>query len=82
MESRGRWKARGWGLHVARSDNENVLRGMMWADIYWLFCNNKERLVFIVNEIIEELLDLDMEPKPESLWWLSTCPAEEKDTGE
>ena len=26
----------------------------------------------MVNDIIEELLDLDMEPKPESLWWTST----------
>ena len=26
----------------------------------------------MVNDIIEELLDLDMEPKLESLWWTST----------
>ena len=26
----------------------------------------------MVNDIIEELLDLDMEPKPKSLWWTST----------
>ena len=50
-------------------DNEYVLRCMMWADNYWLFCDNKERLTCMVNDIIEELLDLDMEPKPESLWW-------------
>ena len=30
-----------------------------------------------VKDIIEELLDLDREPKPESLWWTSTCQAEE-----
>ena len=53
-------------------DNEYVLRGMMWADNNWLICDNKERLVRMVNDIIEELLDLDMEPKPESLWWTST----------
>ena len=29
-------------------------------------------LVCMVNEIIEELRDLDMELKPESLWWTST----------
>ena len=38
------------------------MRGMMWANNYWLFCDNKERLVCMVNDIIEELLDLDMEP--------------------
>ena len=32
------------------------------------------------NDIIEELLDLDMEPKPESLWWTSTYRGEEKTT--
>ena len=26
----------------------------------------------MVNDIIEELLGLDMEPKQESLWWTST----------
>ena len=35
---------------------------------YWLFCDNKEKLECMVNDIIEELLDLDMDPKPESLW--------------
>ena len=39
----------------------------MWADNYWLFCHRRETLVCLVNDIIEELLDLDMEPKPESL---------------
>ena len=47
--------------------NEYVLRGMMWADNYWLFCDNTERVVCMANDIIQELLDLDMEPKPESL---------------
>ena len=31
----------------------------------------------MVNDIIEELMDLDMEPKPESLWWMRTYKAEE-----
>ena len=56
-----RWKVRGWGLSFGEeSDNEYVLRSMMWADNYWLFCHNREILVHIVNDIIEELLDLDM----------------------
>ena len=52
--------------------NEYVLRGMMWADNCWLFCDNKERWACMVNDIIQELLDLDMEPKPESLRWTIT----------
>ena len=42
----------------------------MWADNNWIFCDNTERLVCMVNDdIVEELVYLDMEPKPESLWW-------------
>ena len=34
----------------------------------------------MVNDIIEELLDLDMEPKLESLWWTSTHKHEDTRT--
>ena len=40
----------------------------MWADNYWLFCDNKERLVSMVNDVIE---DLDMELKSKSQWWIN-----------
>ena len=53
-------------------DNEYTLRGMMWVDNNWLFIDNREKLICMVNDIIEELLDLDMERNPESLWWTST----------
>ena len=33
-----------------------------------------------MNDIIEELLDLDMEPKPESMWWTSTHKHEDMKT--
>ena len=73
-----KWKTRGWGLSFGgESDNAYVLRGMMWADNYWLFCHDREIFVHMVNDVIEELLDLDMEPKPESLWW--TCLYEEEE---
>ena len=32
----------------------------------------------MVDEIIEELMDLDMEPKIDSLWWTSTIKDEDK----
>ena len=51
---------------------------MVWADNYWLFCHDREVLVHMVNDVIEELMDLDMEPKPESLWWTSSYEEEEK----
>ena len=31
-----------------------------------------------MNDVIEELLDLDMEPKPKSLWWTCSCEEEEQ----
>ena len=50
----------------------------MWADNCWLFCHNRENLVHMVNDIIEELLILGMEPKSESLWWTSSCEEEDQ----
>ena len=50
-----KWKARGWGLTFgAKHDNQYVLRGMMWAGNHWLSCHNNDRLVCMVNDIIEE----------------------------
>ena len=34
----------------------------------------------MVNDIVDELLKLDMENKPGSLWWTSTYKGEEKNT--
>ena len=34
----------------------------------------------MANDIIEELLNLDMEPKPEPLWWTSTHKHEDMQT--
>ena len=61
-------------------DNEYVLRGMMWADNCWSSSDNREMMICMVNDIIEELLDVDMEPKPESLWWISTHKHEDMRT--
>ena len=53
---------------------------MMWADNNWLFSDSREKLICMVNDIIEELLDLDIEPKPEPLWWTSTYRNEDMRT--
>ena len=76
-----KWRARSCGLSFGgQQDNEYVLRGMMWADNYWLFSDIRERLICMVNDIIEELLDVNMEPKHKSLWWTSTHKHEEMRT--
>ena len=40
-------------------------------NIHSVVCVVKEKLRWMVNDIIEELLNLDMEPKLDSLWWRS-----------
>ena len=57
-----------------------MLRGMMWADNCCLFCDNKERLVCMVNDVTQKLLDSDMHPKHESLWWTSSHKGEDMTT--
>ena len=61
-------------------DSEYTLLGMMWADNFWIFSDNREKLICMVNDIIEELLDLDIEPMLESLWWISTYKHEDMRT--
>ena len=68
------------GDYPSEHDNECTLRGMMWADNFWLFSDSREKLICMMNDIIEELLDLNMEPKPESLWWTSTNKHEDMRT--
>ena len=51
---------------------------MIWADNYWVFRDDKDKLTWMVNDITEELKDMDMEPKPESVWWTSAYKAEDE----
>ena len=53
---------------------------MMSADNFWTFSEDNDRLTWMVNDINEELTDLDMEPKQESLWWTSTNNEEDERT--
>ena len=72
------WKIGGWRLAFGRQcGDEYFFRGMMWADNCWLLGNEKRMWVCMVNDIIKELLELDVEPKPESLWWRSTNKEED-----
>ena len=53
----------------------NLFSGVMWADNFRIFSHDKEKLTWMVNDIIEELMELDMEPETESLWWTGTYKA-------
>ena len=45
------WKARGWELAFGTDDDECLLRGTMWVNNYWLFSDDKEKLMCMVNDI-------------------------------
>ena len=73
-----KWKARGWSLSLGKKTTTSTyFEARCGPIIYGLFCHDREVLVHMVNDVIEELMDLDMEPKPESLWW--TCSYEEEE---
>ena len=59
-----------WGLAFGgESDDEYVFRERYDVGRQFLTIQSDRRiLVHIVNDIFEELLNLDMEPKPESPW--------------
>ena len=48
-------------------DDKYLFSGMMWAGNFGIFSHDKENPTWMVNDIIKELMDLDMEPEPESL---------------
>ena len=45
----------------------------MWADNYWVTSHSKANLQQMIKDLIQEAEGWDLEPKPASLWWTSTC---------
>ena len=72
VEMRATWRGILFG---GEGDDEYRLSSMMWADSYWSFRDDRN-LDSMVSNIIHELMDPDMEPRPESLWWRSTYNSE------
>ena len=57
VKLRNKGRLEEWGLPFGgKYDNEFMLRSMMWADTYWLFSDSKDKLVYMVNDIIGGLL--------------------------
>ena len=75
-----KWTAKGWGILIGGNGDHKYRFCMMWADTYWIFSHNKEKLTWMVNDIIAELMDLEMEPKHDSWWWTGTYKAEDEVT--
>ena len=63
---------KGWEIMFGgEGDDEYRFSGMKWADNCWTFSDDREKLKCVVNDILDELMILDMELKPDSLWWTS-----------
>ena len=57
VKLRNKGRLEEWGLPFGgKYDNEFMLRSMMWADTHWLFSDSKDKLVYMVNDIIGGLL--------------------------
>ena len=77
-ESRKEVEGHGTGiLFGGGGDDGHRLSDVRCSDNYWIFSDDREKLMWMVNDIIGEVMDLDMEPKAESLWWTSAHKAEE-----
>ena len=51
------WKAKGWGVPFGgEGDDEYRFSGMMGADNYWIFSDDREKLTYMVNDIIKQLM--------------------------
>ena len=56
----------------------NQICSFMWTDSSWIMSHSKENSEQMSRDLVEEASRWDLEPKPASLWWTSTCASEEK----
>ena len=58
---------------------EHQICSFMWADNFWVMSHSKKHMEQMLKDLIEEAAEMDLEPKPASLWWTSTYASEEKE---
>ena len=63
----------------AEGGGEHQICSFMWADNFWVISHSKKHLEQMLFDLIEEAAEVDLEPKPASLWWTSTYASEEKE---
>ena len=51
----------------------------VWADNFWIMSHSKKNLEQMLKDLIEEAAEMDLEPKPASLWWSNTYASGEKE---
>ena len=58
-------------------EKDHQICSLMWADNFGLRSHSKEILEEMQQDIFEEARRWDLLPNVASLWWTSTCEAEE-----
>ena len=62
-------EAKGWGIAFGREEGDEYrFISFTWANNYWMFSDDNDKLTWMVNDIVEDLMGLDMEPEHESFW--------------
>ena len=56
---------------------EHQICSFMWADNFWIISHSEKHLEQMLKDLLEEAVEVDLEPKPASLWWTSTFASEE-----
>ena len=75
------WKATGWEPSFGgENDNGYVFRGMMWADIYWLFCDKKRDEYAMSTTLSKSCWTRTWNRKQHSCGGTSTCEDEDMTT--
>ena len=77
VESRGKMEDQWLETCFSESSTTTSPLSLMWSENCWTYSDDKDKLVCTVNGIIVKLPSVDMEPKPESLWWTSACQDED-----
>ena len=76
------WRNTNYGMLSGNGRPRDARSRSEERDLWWISSDDTEKLTWMVNAMIEELLDLDMEPKPESMWWTSTYEDEDREDAE
>ena len=69
---------KGFLVDIEEGGGKHQICSFMWADNFWIMSHSKHHLEQMLKDFIEEAAEVDLEPKPASLWWTSTYASEKK----
>ena len=60
-------------------EEEESIKFAVWTDKFWFMSHSKKHQEQTLKDLTEEAAEVDLEPKPASLWSASTYASEEKE---